>query len=677
MDIVVSYNWLKEFLQTDLKAKELAGVISLYGPSIERWHPTENGDTILDVEITTNRIDAYSIYGLAREAYAILKYTGHKATFNELQTSEVINGSGVNLTLYPDVDHKLCPRFTAVILDGVEVRKSPNFIKERLEAVGERSLNNVVDITNYVMFELGQPMHVFDYDKIAGHKMTLRKSRAGEQVQTLDGQMRKLPEGAIVIEDAEKLIDLAGIMGGENSAVSENTTRVVLFVQTYNPHVIRKTSMQMAHRTEASARFEKGLDPELVMTALQRGVDLLSEHANAIVASDVIDLYPNPAEPKAVSISKDQIEQATGVQIPINQAAEILQLLGFAVETDSDTLTATIPSFRLDDIDNSADLVEEIARMYGYHNIPAVLPTGEIPQRLDNQVNRRTKQVKTALKYLGFTETFTYSATSKENIEKLGLETKNCVRIKNPFSEDFVYMRPHLLTTMLPVVAENLPRFPNLQIFELSKIYQVTRKDLPEEKRMLQIVTTNTGLLKLKGIVETLLEELHVQNVKTEPDEPSEKYQAGTTAIFTKGGKEIGHIGLLSPAIAKAYGIEKDLAVVKLFFDDLIKLASDTVDFQPVPQYPPIYEDISFVIPAIEHVGPIIDAIRSTDEYIVDIALLDTYVGDRVGEGQKSITLRLTYQDPEKLLSDKAVAPVREKVLSLLEKEFSATVRKA
>lgn len=682
MNILIPYAWLKDYLKTDLDPKAFASLISAHGPSIEKWHQTDDGDVVFDVEVTTNRIDAFSMYGMAREAHAILQYNGHDSELIEPEMPEIVNGSGVNHALTVDIDDNLCPRFTALVLDGVKIGPSPKFITERLEKVGERGLNNVVDVTNYVMYELGQPMHVFDYDKIVGHFMKLRASKKGERLVTLDGQSREVPEGAIVIEDADKLIDLAGIMGGRNSAVDNNTTRVLLFVQTYNPHAIRKASMVMAHRTEAAARFEKGLDTESVLPALKRATQLLRDHAEAVVASDIYDYYPILYQPKTVAVSIDKIHAIISKDITAESAQNILETLGFPTSihatedaSSSEHLIAEVPSFRAADIEIPEDLIEEIARMYGYHNIQAILPEGQIPQRPVNSKRTTVRTIKILLKNIGFTEILTNSSTSAENITKLGYDLNDMINIKNELTEDFVYMRPHLLNTMLPVVAENLPRFPSLDIFELSRVYHKTKKGLPNEITMLQIVSTNPDLLRLKGVCEEIFSQLHITQVNTIPDDSSDKYLSNTTGIFVHKDKEIGHLGLLSPIVSKSYGIHSTLSVAKLFIDELIPLVSQNQKFTHIPKYPAVIEDIAFSLDKQEPVGRILISLSQLDPLIVSVNVLDVYAGEKVGLGKKSVTFRISYQHREKLLSYTEVLPTREKLITHVEQTYNAKLR--
>ncbi len=676
MNILIPYSWLKEYLKTDLGPKEFASVVSLYGPSIERWHETADNDVVFDVEITTNRVDAYSVFGMAREAHAILQYNNIPSSLIEPETPELINRSGVNYELYAEVDPGLCPRFTAMIIDGVTVGQSPDFIKDRLEKVGERSLNNLVDITNYCMYELGQPMHVFDYDKIVGHKMVLRKSRAGETLTTLDNVKRTLPDGAIVIEDAEKLIDLAGIMGGKNSAIDEETKRVLLFVQTYDPHTIRKTAMHLAHRTEAAARFEKDLDEESVLPALKRAATMITEYAAGTIASELIDIYPRPQESKTVSVRLEQVQATIGIAIEPNRIETILSLLGFDVLENGDTITVSVPSFRSKDISIPQDLIEEIARMYGYHNIPATLPGGQIPNRPENTAAKRITQIKMALKYLGFTEVYTNSATGKENIESIGIDANQCVTIKNPLTQDFVYMRPHLLATMLPVVAENLPRFPKLNIFELSRIYYPKKDDLPFEKTLLQILSTDLSVLVMKGIGEALLGQVGISAIETRPYTDTAKLDPASAGKMFNGKSELATVGLIAPHILQSFNISQSLTSLNIDIDRLIEFSSDATAFHPIAKYPALVEDISFVVDQDEPVGPIVNAVSRADKLIVQVDVLDMFASGRVGEGNKSITLRISYQSPTKLLSEKNTAKARQKVEHLLTKTFTSKIRK-
>ncbi|MGB6882005.1 MAG: phenylalanine--tRNA ligase beta subunit-related protein, partial [Microgenomates group bacterium] len=379
MDILISDNWLRDFVKTDATAKKIAECLSLSGPSVDKTEKKAK-DTIYHIEVTTNRVDSASVYGIAREAAAILPRFNIKARFLPLRVKA--NQKFTKNVKYLDVkiDHKLCPRFTAILIKNVKTKPSPDYIKKRLMAVGERPINNIVDISNYIMHEIGQPVHTFDYDKIAGAKMILRASKKGEKITTLDGITHELPGGDIVIEDGDgRLIDLAGIMGGKNTAIDRNTKNVLLFVQTYNPVNIRKTYISLGQRTEAAALFEKDLDPELVSLAMRRGIDLFIKLTGGKPKKEVLDIYPKPYKAKALKTTLDFIKDRLGVDLSKQEISKILCSLDFEINWKGKELEVLIPSFRAKDISLPEDIIEEVARIYGYHNLPSTLMTGVIP----------------------------------------------------------------------------------------------------------------------------------------------------------------------------------------------------------------------------------------------------------------------------------------------------------
>src|SRR3989344_321262 len=388
MNIRIPASWLREYLKTDIALKTIANHLSLAGPAVEKIQKVEN-DYLLDIEVTSNRIDSFSVFGLARETHAILKGNNLK--------SELVKPKGLNLVLEPDTaspltldviikNRSLCPRFTAIIIDNVKIKPSPAFIRNRLEKSGIRSINNIVDISNYIMLELGQPMHTFDFDKIKGGKMILRAAIEEKKIITLDGQTRKIPAVAIVIEDEKRLIDLCGIMGGANSQISRRTKRVILFVQAYDPSIIKKTTQKLAFRTEAAARFEKGIDLDGILPALSRAVYLAKQTSGAKIASELIDIYRTKNTKKTVMLSFSKLKSYLGVEISPNKVSKILELLGFTAKITPQVISATIPSWRLFDIEDDVDLIEEIARIYGYHRLPSKLPQGQVPQRQESEL---------------------------------------------------------------------------------------------------------------------------------------------------------------------------------------------------------------------------------------------------------------------------------------------------
>ncbi|MEA2020280.1 MAG: phenylalanine--tRNA ligase subunit beta, partial [Patescibacteria group bacterium] len=445
MNILVPHNWILDFVETDATPAEIAEKLSLHALSVENITKTSDGDHIFEIEITPNRPDALSVLGVAREVGAI--FTQHKTEAEFKDKEPRIRLKKPENPLNLDVRIKkpnLCPRFSAVILDNVEIKESPQKIQKRLEKVGIRSLNNAIDITNYLMIERGQPMHVFDYEKIAGNKMILRESREGETLTTLDGKKRELPPGTIVIQDQDKLIDLCGIMGGANSCVDMGTTRIVLFVQIYNPQRIRETTQKMSFRTDASARFEKSMDPQGVVPALKHATKFLRENANAQIASKLIDIENQKYGESKIILSEEDVEKVLGVEVDPRQICTILRALGFEIDwltspddiSGAPELRATVPSWRSTDIQESIDLVEEVARIYGYHNIPSKLPP--LPKTLYQQekIFQWEKLTKKYLEGWGYTEVKTTSFTNESELRNANLELKNTLRVQNPLTED-------------------------------------------------------------------------------------------------------------------------------------------------------------------------------------------------------------------------------------------------
>jgi len=381
MNIFIPDSWLREHLKTKATPKQIAKDLTLCSQTVEKINQV-NGDSVYEIEITTNRPDCLSIYGLARELNAILPQFGIKAKLKELAESkkeipQVKKGLPLKVKISKP---SLCPRFTALIFDNVTIKPSPKLIQDRLEKAGVRALNNVVDVSNYLMLELGQPMHTFDYDKIKKATMILRETKKGEKIVTLDKEKRILPQGAIVIKDgAGRIIDLCGIMGGANSEVDEKTKRVLLFVQTYDPMKIRRTCQALAFRTEAASRFEKGVDPEGVIPAMKKARVMFEKNCGAKVASELIDIYPNPPKEKTVNLDINQAEKLIGVKIAKQKITNILESLGFSqLESREPIFAFSVPYWRYDDINIPEDLIEEIARIYGYHRLPSNLPQGKI-----------------------------------------------------------------------------------------------------------------------------------------------------------------------------------------------------------------------------------------------------------------------------------------------------------
>lgn len=518
MNIKITYNWLLDYLETDANPYELQKYLSLSGPSIEKVEKVAD-DYVFDIEIISNRIDTASVIGIAQEAVAILPLFGKKAKFkiNPFEKYQFknlkIKNEKYDLKVKIEKDN-LCSRFSAIVIEDVKIGTSPSFIQKRLQAAGIKVINNVVDISNYLMMTFGQPVHTFDFDEIKKRTMIMREARKGEKIVTLDGKEVVLPGGDIVIEDGQKrLIDLCGIMGGLNSSVTDKTKNVLLFVQTYNKEKIRKTTMTTGVRTVAATFFEKGLDEERVEPTLVFGVELLEKYAFGKTASKVFDIFKNPYKEKQIKTSYSFFERKIGIKIDKKTIKKILLNLGFKVEEKEDNLIVRVPFYRKYDISIPEDLVEEVARVYGYNNLPNYLSPAVFvsqPESYEKFFNLSLK-IKYFLKHLGLNEVINYSMISKKMIEDWRDDPKNYLRLSNTISEEIEYMRQSLLPSLFKNIKDNQGKKEVLRFFEIAKIYHPRKNDLPEEKYKLAIAV-NTDYFDLKGIVEALLKELNIDD---------------------------------------------------------------------------------------------------------------------------------------------------------------------
>ncbi|OGD97889.1 phenylalanine--tRNA ligase subunit beta [Candidatus Curtissbacteria bacterium RIFCSPLOWO2_01_FULL_38_11b] len=678
MNIRIPVSWLRDYLKTDAAAKTIANLLTAGGPSVE--NTTKHGeDYIFDIEVTTNRFDTLSVFGIAREANAILNMQGYKSNLNLPK--------GVSLNLEPDTSNRLildvviknpnlCPRFTAIVLDNIKVKPSPAYIRNRLGSSGIRQINNIVDISNFVMLELGQPMHTFDFDKIIDSKMILRKSKEGEKITTLDSKIRKLPEGTIVIQDSKRLIDLCGIMGAENSRVTRRTKRVVLFVQSYNSQTIRKTTQKLAFRTEAASRFEKDIDLEGILPALSRAVYLLKQTANAKIASELVDIYPKKQTFQKISLDTKKLNKYLGIKFEQSLASQILTLLGFKVITLKPTrLNAQIPSWRARDIEGDIDLIEEIARVWGYHNLPSKLPEGQIPQTRDNELKEVIK-LKTALKYLGLTEVITYSIVSKELLKLSQVSRKHAVELNNPLGDQWQFMRPSLIPSLLEVLAKNINVKKYLKIFEIARTYVNQNGDLPRQDLILTVVINNVNFSQIKGYVENILEILErgVKWQKLFKDSPLfDKDQSSQISISSQ---IVGTIGLLKRDLCDFFQVGSNVQAAQINLSSICSLPKITHAYKPIPKYPPVIEDISAIFSNATPIDEILGTIQKTSSLVKKIELIDIFTGRQIGESQKSATFRLTYQKSISTPTQEEVDIEKAKIITSLKKEFRARIRK-
>ena len=663
MNILILDSWLREYLKTKATAQEIAKYLSLSSQSVQNLTKLDN-DWLYEIEVTTNRPDALSVYGIARELSAILPYSKIETKLTPIKAPP-ISKPKTSLPLKVKIsDNSLVPRFTALVFDEVVIKPSAKKVQKRLEASGIRSLNNVIDISNYLMLELGQPMHTFDYDKILGAEMTVREAKKGEKIITLDGQLRRLAPGTIIIEDGEKrIIDLCGIMGAKNSEVDEKTKRVLLFVQTYDPLRIRRSCQALGFWTEAASRFEKGIDPEGVMTAMKRASLLFKDWAEARVASRLFDIYPSPPKALKVSLEKSRLDKIMGIDISLKQAGEILKSLGFEIKIleSQEKLVAKVPHWRAGDIAIPEDLIEEIARIYGYQNFSNQLPPISFPGQTEPLLEWEN-QLKEALNFWGFTETPTHSLTSAQLLDLVGIEKKNLLYLANPLSTDLLYLRVSLLPRLLEVALKNI-NYEKIKIFEIANIYPSQGKNqLPDERPRLAGLISPGEYQEAKGTVEAILENLGIENASFSPTSSTEEiYLKLKTADITIGKQKLGTLGLINPSILKKFGLPGKIAFFDLDLKELTTFATKAKRFTPISKYPPIVEDFSFVVPPGITAAEIEETIKMVSPLIKRVELIDLFRDTR--------TFRITYQSAKGNLTDQDIKPIREKITKELSKK--------
>jgi phenylalanyl-tRNA synthetase beta chain len=592
------------------------------------------------------------VYGIAREASAILPRFGIPAKLKPVrsESKRYFFTKKVDY-LTAKVDKNLCPRFTTALVKNVKIGDSPKIIKDRLESANIRPINNVVDISNYIMLELGQPVHTFDYDKIKNAEMVLRESKKGEKIVTLDEKEFILPGGDIVIEDGEgRLIDLAGIMGGHLSAVDDNTKNVLLFVQTYNPINIRKTSMALSQRTQAAAIFEKGTDEELVAPAILSAIEMFKSITHCDVSENILDLYPKSYKTTTIKTSLEYITTRLGVEIDKKNIASYLRSLEFECFWSGNTLTVAVPSFRSKDIKAEEDVLEEIARIYGYHNLQSKIMPGDIPERPEDQKFAFERQIRNIISGFGGTEIFTLALVSRNQVEE-----KN-IKLKNPLGPDTEYMRTSLMPSLTKAAKENAGTVDKFHLFEIANIYIPRVNDLPEERMTLGGIFCGYEYRKAKGVLEGLLDRSSIKYLFK--SEESKGFDASRCAFVYSKGEVIGKIG---------YVENSNLIYYEFQVSKLIKAAPKVISFKTISKYPAQIEDITFSIPEKTKIGDIVNFILQIHRCICNVELKDVF--------EKAYTFRIWYQDSEKTLTDEDVEKIRKEITSGVKSKFGASIK--
>ena len=641
-------------------------------------------ETVFDIDVTPNRVDCLSIVGLARDLSA--KFST-KLNFNYSNDFDIDNSKGIVEIL----DEKICPRYSGIILDSVNITDSPDWLKSKLISIGERPINNVVDITNYVMFEIGQPLHAFDLDKISGDKIFVRESNSKEKIITLDGEERELPSKSIVIADEKQSIGLAGIMGGGNSEIDNTTKTIFLESANFNPQYIRNTSKKLNLSTEASIRFERNLNPEITEFALSRAANLIIELAGGKSRGFMEDLYQNKSDNKSkISLKKDKIKSHLGLDLDDKKISNTLENLDFTFDfsTKESTWQVDKPFWR-SDINISEDLHEEIARIIGYDDIPLSFLSGEIPKWEPNEQYDTKIFLQDILVGIGLTETISYSATSEKllNLTPLISNLGKSIELDNPISNEHAYLRKSIIPSLLINASRNTHYWKKpIRLFETGSVFYMDQSKIIE-KTMISGILAGTrnelnwnqeeGLVDyfdIKGIVEFILKKLNIKVEFTDYTDPLFDLHK-SSKIFNKNiNKDIGFIGEVSSKLLAELDFNSNNVVIfELDLDSLIKAKSPIV-YEEFSTFPQAHRDLSLIVEKNVKFDDLNKIILS-EKYAVESVIVDSYEGEGIPSNKKSISIRISYQSFDNTLSSKNLEKIEKNILSKLKKQLDAYIR--
>lgn len=633
-------------------------------------------DAVIEFEITNNRPDCLSIIGIAREAAATLK---EKLNYPEINVKE--NDESISSYVAIDVNNgELCQRFSARVVKNVKIQPSPSWMQDRLLKAGVRPINNIVDITNYVMLEMGQPMHAYDLDKLGGRKIIVRNAVEGEKITTLDEVERSLATSMLVIADKDRAISIAGIMGSSNSEIDENTKNIVFESATFEKNNIRLSSKKLGLRTEASGRFEKGVDSELTSTALERACHLVQMLEAGEVVGDKIDLYSNPKQNRKLQIDPDRVRSFVGADISGDAMKEYLEALEFSVDS---SFNVTVPTFR-DDVEREADVIEEITRIYGYDNIPSKLMDTTFTQGGKSYKQKLIDKAKNNIVAQGLYEIYTYSFVSPGVFNKINLKAesslRNAIKLINPLGEEQSIMRTTIIPNVMEVIARNYNRKIEAgKFFELSKVYlteALPLKDMADEREVLTIgMYGNVDFFDLKGVVENLMKELNIQNYRIFSSN-HDSLHPGRTAELIINNKRIGWLGEVHPDVLDNYNIPVSVYAAELNFDEIANQSNAEIKYMQLPKYPSVSRDIAIVVNEEITAGQIEEIIRNKGGKTIEaVRLFDLYRGSQIEKGYKSMAYAITYRSDEKTLTEEDVSKVHNKILNSLASQVGAILR--
>jgi phenylalanyl-tRNA synthetase beta chain len=673
----ISYNWLKDYVKHNLSAKELSEKLTNVGLVVDNIITLDN-DFCLDIEVTSNRPDCLGFIGIAREVAAV--------TRSELIMPDVdyttINEGIKDITSVTIEDKELCPMYTARIIKNVSIRPSPEWLQKRINTIGLRPVNNVVDITNYVLMEFGQPLHAFDFDKLSGNKIIVRRALNGEIMVAIDGSKCKLTSDMLVIADLHKPVAIAGVMGGKDTEVSDTTKNILLESAFFEPGSVRRTSRTLGIMTDSSYRFERRVDPGCVDLASERAARLIQEIAGGEIVQGVIDQNYLKDKKIYVTLRIPRLNGLLGIHIKEDLVKDILDRLQFKITTETDTsISVEVPSFR-GDVYREIDLIEEVARIHGYDNIPT---KGNIRIKAirENKFDIIVEKTKNLISGFGFSEVITDSivGNSQNQHDTIWSDNGN-IKIMNPIRQGEDLLRKTLIHNLLRVKKHNQNYgIEKTQIYELSKVYLPIPKGtnandkMPEEKECLCILGEE-GFLSLKGVVEAILSHLHIAHKLESTPYRFDLFSSEKSAELKLGGKVLGYIGELSREIVNSHDFRSTPCITELNFNQLVDMANLESSYQKIPSFPSIIRDLAVVSDEKTTWSEIRECVETLKlDYVNNIEFFDEYRSKHIGKGKKSIAFRLIFSADDRTLKSEEVDTLQEKILENLKNSLGINLR--
>ncbi len=690
--MLVSFEWLKELTDILVTPKEVSDTLTMIGLEVE-GEESIDGDVVFEVNVTPNRPDCLSIIGIAREISATYKSP------LKLPLCDIKQGLPVSDFIVEIKDPDLCNRYTGRVISGVKISDSPSWLKKKLEKCGIRSINNVVDVTNYVLLEFGHPLHAFDADLLHGRKIivakpdTLKTGTGVEKIKTLDGTEREIPGDTLLIRDAERPVAIGGVMGGANTEVTSNTKNIFLESAWFLPSSIRRTSKRLGLSTESSYRFERGTDIVFLEKALNRAAMLIQELAGGTI-SEIIDAYPIKYEPESFPVRYEKINKLLGVSLTKTDILDILNRLGIISEDKGDYFTVTPPSNRRD-IRTGCDVAEEVARIYGYNNIPVTNPSTPLSSGILNKRTIYLEKIRHTIRSNGFNEVINFSFSNPSHPELLMLSDsdarRNFVSISNPLSQDECLLRTTLIPALINNLIYNLDRgIKDIRIFEISRVFINEGKTLPEEIQMFAGAYYKekipslwkeeaSGFYIVKGAIQAILEELKVSNYHFSPSSETFLHRGQSADIFIED-LPVGYLGVLSPEIIEKLGLKKqkpDICLFEINLEKLLSKVSDTIQYKPIPKFPAVERDVALIVnddlPSIK-IKELISSFST--ELIEKVSIFDHFKGGNIPAGKKSLAFNIVYRAKERTLTDEEVEAKHTSLVKYLIEQTGAELRK-